>query len=213
MISTPLIYKKQNNLLSRSGPLTLSNDAAAANANCPFPDLIPEKGWYAISNTSVRKNFQVNVAISGQGTSNKVVNAFEYNQDRQMDKGNKFGAWFRNDLELYPGPDFRWNGAIHTEGNLMAGQGDNKIRFYLVSSPNSCIYTEDASEITMAQYQSGNTITYQGQAITFSSSDNNYSGNSLAYIFPGTGVAPSGTQEMKMDTEFCQRFYPNRKPQ
>lgn len=181
---------KALNLLSRSGPLTLSTEAAVANASCPFPELVPEKGWFAISNTSVRKNFQVNVVVSSRNPANNKVSAFEYNQDRQMDKGNKFGAWFRNDLELSPGPAFNWNGAIHTEGNLMMG-GDS-ITLYLVSSPKSCIYTDDASEVTTAQYQTGSQIKYQGQAVIFNQGKNNFTGNIKVHIFPGTGIAPTG---------------------
>ncbi len=217
-------HEKALRLLSRSGPLTLSTESAVANASCPFPELVPEKGWFAISNTSVRKNFQVNVIVAGRNeddngngildtgedtngngkldvplNASKVVSAFEYNQDRQMDKGNKFGAWFRNDLELSPGPAFNWNGAIHTEGNLM--MGGNSITLYLVSSPKSCIYTEDASEITTAQYMSAGKINYQGQAVVFNQGNNNFDGSIGVHIFPGAGLAPTGGQTFNKSSD------------
>jgi hypothetical protein len=225
--------EKANALLSRSGPLTLSG-TGATTADCETLDLIPEEGWEAVSSVSVRKNFQVNVVITSkvsEDTNNngkldsgedkngngvldkasaaKVVNAFEYSQDRQMDKGNKFGAWFRNDLEIHPGnTPFLWNGAMHTEGNLMA----KNTNFYLVSSPNSCLYTEDASEITMAVYEDyQGKANYQGQAVNadMGASRRYDSDNNKVDIFPGIGQKPGGAKDLdKNDDSMLDSLQP-----
>lgn len=217
---------KANYLLTRSGPLTLTSTGATV-ADCKILGLTPEEGWEAVSSVSVRKNFQVNVVITSKGSEDlnnngkldagedkngnnildkasaaKVVNAFEYSQDRQMDKGNKFGAWFRNDLEIHPGSTFRWNGAMHTEGNLIA----RNTNFYLVSSPSSCIYTEDASEMTMARYNNTDgTIKYEGQAVNANIAGingNDFSNaNDSVDIFPGIGQAPSGSETLSTNTD------------
>ena len=40
--------------------------------------------------------------------------AFELQQVRIAQRGNTWGAWFKYDMEVHPGPEFNWNGAIHT---------------------------------------------------------------------------------------------------
>jgi hypothetical protein len=182
--------QKASNLLTRSGPLAIKS-ATGSSTNCPIPELQVESGWYAINDASLRKSFQIDAVVANKKDANRSVTAVELQQDRQMDRGNKWAAWFRYDLELFPGPDFNWNGAMHTGGNLMVGQQSDRIKFRLVSSPKSCLYTEDASEITLAQYGSDDNPEFQGQVMAFSSTANTFTGNARVDLFPGVGTAPS----------------------
>ena len=155
---------KADNLLTKTGPLSIQA-TEGTTAECEIEGLEDENGWFAADATSVRKNFQVNVFVQNQNEANKAVTALEFQQDRQLDRGNKFGVWFRYDLLIHPGPPFRLNGAIHTDGNIITY--NDSLRFYLVSSPKSCIYTEDANTITLTQEEDSNgTILYQAQAIS-----------------------------------------------
>lgn len=148
-------------MVTRTGPLDIQSPATL---DCPVPDVNAEQGWTPVSNTALRKNFQVNVYVENGNPGNRAVTALEFQQDRQIDRANKFGVWFRYDLLIHPGPDFNLNGSIHTDGNMVVY--NNTTRFYLVSSPNSCIFTADASDITMSEQEDTNgNIVFQGQFI------------------------------------------------
>ncbi|TVR06541.1 MAG: hypothetical protein EA395_14110 [Phormidium sp. GEM2.Bin31] len=114
-----------------------------------------EDGWLrdAVSTAILRKNFQINAFVISGG-ENPAVTTLEVQQEREANRLNKWGAWFRNDLEIFPGPRFKWNGAMHTDGNLMIGHRRRTDQFqaYLVSGPGSCIYQAGptTSEITIA---------------------------------------------------------------
>jgi len=153
---------KAQNLITRTGPINIKA-SEGTSADCTIPSLEDEQGWFAADATSLRKNLQVNVFVENENDVNKSVAALEFQQDRQLDKGNKFGVWFRYDLLIHPGPPFRLNGAVHTDGNLFTWNND--VNFYLVSSPDSCIYSEDANIIEITQIQEGEDVLFQGQAI------------------------------------------------
>ncbi len=145
--------QKSDQGVVRHGPLTTETGSA-----CQLPSTATTAptsvGWFNDpTNTSVvRKNFQVDVLVVPY-SAKSVATTIEFHQDREISKGNKWGAWFRNDLEVFPGPDFRFNGAMHTEGNLIVGNsGGATTRFqsYLISSKNSCLYPPiDNSEISI----------------------------------------------------------------
>ncbi|WP_013324230.1 hormogonium polysaccharide biosynthesis protein HpsA [Gloeothece verrucosa] len=188
--------KKAKYLVTRTGPLSILNgqtSGVCANTNTA---LAPQEGWYTINNSSVRKNFQIDAIVINKNPQNKEISALEFQQDRQLDKGNKWGVWFRYDLEAYPGKDFHWNGAMYTGGNYIWGENTDKKYFYinLISSPNSCFYTEDASEIAMTQVEDdkGN-ILFQGQAINGTPFKDNWQGASNLDIYPGAKQAPRDT--------------------
>lgn len=191
---------KASALVTRNGPLSLLNGMSVANCNIPGAQDEQEEGWYAINTATVRKNFQVNAVVvrkTGQNGDLRNITSLEFQQDRQMDRGNKWGVWFRYDLEAYPGPDFNWNGAMHTDGNIIWGDtnaNERGISAYLISSPASCLYTEDASELTMAQNEAREgVITFQGQVINGSPTPDNYNGFSSIDIYQQAGVAPTGS--------------------
>jgi len=132
---------KAQNLVTRNGPI----DTTTPQGNCPISRLAGN-GWQ-LSNTRLAKNIQVNVlAIKGDGP-NKTVSAAEYQQVRTASRGNRWGAWFRYDMEIAPGGPLRWNGAIHTEGSLITNKS---FMAFMVSSKKSCVYDEDASVIEVS---------------------------------------------------------------
>ncbi|MBD1871134.1 hypothetical protein H6F93_17365 [Leptolyngbya sp. FACHB-671] len=149
--SPQAIAARASDLQVRQGPLSLidpQGQCQLAEANV----LSPEGGWIpdGSSTSTLRKTFQIDSFVLPDDP-NGTVTTLEFNQDRQVNRGNKWGAWFRYDLEIYPGASFNWNGAMHTEGNLIVGKPQGGIyRSFLISSPNSCLYTKEASEITIA---------------------------------------------------------------
>ncbi|MBK4732778.1 type II secretion system protein [Oxynema sp. CENA135] len=137
---------KANYLLVRNGPIIEQRDSSD-NQICRVtvdPDSTGVLGWFPIGTALFRKNFQVyaltvpNSVLQGTG-GNFSLSTLQYQQDRTFEGLNKWGAWFRTDLEVTPGPAFNWNGAIHTEGNLFAAP-ENSFRSYLISDEESCFY-------------------------------------------------------------------------
>ncbi|WP_157867378.1 hormogonium polysaccharide biosynthesis protein HpsA [Gloeothece citriformis] len=189
--------EKARKLLTRTGPLSIQGKNNSGE--CDLPSLVPEEGWYSINQASLRKNFQVDAVVVNPKDTNKAIATLEFQQDRQLDRGNKWGVWFRYDLELYPGPNFSWNGSMYTGGNIIWGHNKDETRFhnYLISSPNSCFYTEDASEIAVAQVEEEGVVRFQGQVINGApapeGSADYFAGSSLIDIYPGSGEAPTDT--------------------
>lgn len=138
---------KADALVTRNAPIS----TATPNASCPVSRLSGE-GWQDAGG-NLQKNFQVNVlAIGGSGGPNRTVSASEYQQVRSSPKGNKYGAYFRYDMDVSPGDPFRWNGAMHSESNIVAGRN---LEAYLISSPESCVYSLENSEITISEEADG----------------------------------------------------------
>ncbi|QLL29707.1 hypothetical protein D3A95_01800 [Thermosynechococcus sichuanensis E542] len=166
--SRPVGITEQGNQCANVGPTS----AAAQQA---------EVGWDPVGTATLRKNFQINAFVYENRNGGQALATIDFTQERELDRGNKWGAWFRNDLEIFPGPVFRWNGAMHTEGSIFFTSGSGYTAF-LVSSPNSCIYTRTASEITTAEVVDvndvdgdgdTNEIIFQGQFMAGSLRDNN----------------------------------------
>jgi hypothetical protein len=194
-------------ILDRAAKLQIRNaplsDATRSNA-CNNPVTLPanatqrDTGWFqdSVNNNVLRKNFQVNVYVLPD-KANGTIATLEFQQDRQINQGFKWAAWFRNDLEIFPGPQFNWNGAMHTEGNLMVGS--SAFRGYMISSPASCYYTQDASSITSAESDgdaSRNIGPFQGQYIAGTMKNNVYEGTPKFDLWNGAGVAPIANSPM-----------------
>lgn len=139
--------EKAAKLVVRNGPIIAED---TIDPGCQRLNLQPEAGWDLAGTATLLKTFQVNaVVVSNQGAGNRTIVTQEYQQDRELARGNRWGAWFRDDLHLYPGDTFNWNGAMHTEGSLMVG-GSNTVTGFLISSPKSCVYDPKSnSEITI----------------------------------------------------------------
>ncbi len=193
--------EKAPKLVVRNGPITTTDITNPVcrnltqnqnqNQNQPTTAVRPvnESDWFPSGSAVLRKTFQVDaIVISTQEGTSRTVATLEFQQDRQLDRGNKWGAWFRNDLEIFPGSNngqgFRWNGAMYTAGSLIVG--DPHFTSYLISSPGSCFYTKDASELKVYQNNqippNANNPNFQGQFIAGKMGDNSTNGGSVFHV-------------------------------
>jgi len=170
----------------RSAPL--SNNKAV---DCPGSGNRIEQGWYedAVDSSILRKRFQVDsfVVNPSDVNSGKQPNfvTLEFAQDRQLDRGNKWGAWFRYDLEAFPGRQMNWNGAMHSEGNILIG-GTN-FNSYLISSQNSCLFLPRSnSEVSVREFteQLGSTSnSFKGVIAAGTVRDNAFGGSAPMHVY------------------------------
>lgn len=155
--------------VTRNGPIS----ADSLGGSCPIGSLAGS-GWYQVGGGSrLEKNIQVNVLTTSGNDVNRTVSAAEYQQVRVSQRGSRWGAWFRYDLEIFPGPVFRWNGAMHTEGSLLTGQS---FKGYLVSAPGSCVNDPSSSEISLNEVDNDGdgTVDYRGELIGGGFTKNNF---------------------------------------
>ncbi|MCY7272403.1 MAG: hormogonium polysaccharide biosynthesis protein HpsA [Phormidesmis sp. CAN_BIN44] len=168
--------QKAQQLLVRNGPLSKESNAV----KCGSGSGGAEGGWFEDrgGNTSIlRKNFQVDAMVIPDAATSTAV-TLEFQQDRQLNRGNKWGAWFRNDLEIFPGPTFNWNGAMHTEGSMMLG--GNQFTAHLISSPSSCLFSPaDNSGITVTDVSPA----FKGNIIAGKMADNSTDGSATIYRY------------------------------
>ncbi len=160
--TSPINIDKAKALVTRTGPVaTTAPSSTCLNARA-------ESGWEVVdrgSSASLQKNFQINVFVPNTNNVNRTVQAFEFQQARIAERGNKWAAWFRYDLEIYPGTSFAINGAMHTDSNLIVGafESNSKFESFKISSQNSCVYGKEASEITVGVGSAVNP--FQGQIV------------------------------------------------
>ncbi|MEB3831289.1 hormogonium polysaccharide biosynthesis protein HpsA [Phormidium sp. CCY1219] len=153
----PTIYQlfndneKADNLVVNNGPLVQTRDTS--NSCNPRVEYI--QGWFPVSTAVLMKSFQVfavsvpNAVTNGGSSANPVISTVQYQQDRTINTANKWGAWFRNDIEFNPGRDLIWNGAIHSEGSIFVRPEGNTFSSHLISAPPSCFYKPELnSKIT-----------------------------------------------------------------
>ncbi|MEP0905820.1 hormogonium polysaccharide biosynthesis protein HpsA [Leptolyngbya subtilissima ST-M1] len=203
-IDGPVNQAKANALVTRTGPLA-TTEASAACAGA-----LAEGGWQVVqqgNNSTLQKNFQVNAFVANLNDANRTFETLEFQQSRTAARANKWGAWFRYDLDVSPGPEFNWNGAMHTDGNFFtfAGSGTGAgegYRSHMVSSHNSCLYSKEASEISLSEVDlngddravPGTVVNgqqeFQGQAVRGTMRfDNTTSGSpSIIHVWNGAGV-------------------------
>ncbi|MFZ4667501.1 MAG: hypothetical protein ACOYME_13830, partial [Prochlorotrichaceae cyanobacterium] len=188
---------KADRLLVRNGPLNLKG--ASTKPNCDNIALSPIAGWSPSSDSStLLKAVQVHsVVVNAQ----RDYATLEMQQDRQASLGNKWGAWFRYDLELSPGPNYRWNGAMHTEGSYFITGSAGRIKLHLISDPDSCVYTRANSEITMAEIDENNdgVNDYQGQFVTGKVWDNSTGGEFVTDVYQEDGPGADDQLVIKKD--------------
>lgn len=152
-VDGPVNQAKADALVTRTGPLA-TTEASPACAGA-----LAEGGWQVVqqgNNSTLQKNFQVNAFVANLNDANRTFETLEFQQSRTAARANKWGAWFRYDLDVSPGPEFNWNGAMHTDGSFFtfAGSGTgagNGYRSHMVSSHNSCLYSREASEISLSE--------------------------------------------------------------
>ncbi len=192
LLLTKTDKQKAEKLWVRQGPLSRESSAVQCGSGAGGA----EGGWFEDrgGNTSIlRKNFQVDAMVIPDAANSTAV-TLEFQQDRQLNRGNKWGAWFRNDLEVFPVPPFNWNGATHTEGSLMLG--NNSFTAHLISAPASCLFSPaDNSGITVTD-----TTDFKGTVVAGMMKDDNTNGKADIYIYdtkPRKVELNSGTDSTK----------------
>ncbi len=186
-------WEKARRQVVRNGPITtakINNEVCRSltSSGATDPGTVRptnDADWFQVGSAKLRKTFQVDaIVISNKGGQKRTVATLEFQQDRQLDRGNKWGAWFRYDLEIFPGQPFRWNGAMYTAGNMIVGDGD--FTGYLISARNSCFYTRDASEIKVNRdikaQPTQNDPSFQGQFVSGKLGDNSDAGGSRFHV-------------------------------
>lgn len=180
---------KARALVTRTGPLNTTE----ANSNCPGSTRTPGGGWQLVNranNSLLEKNFQVNAFVLNRNDVNRTVETLEFQQGREAAQGNRWGAWFRYDLEAFPGADLNWNGAMHTEGSFFVR--DDFIA-HLVSSHNSCIY--DSSEISLGEKTAAQNdgVVFKGEFVSGRVARDTFNGESdpIIHLFNGSNVPPN----------------------
>ena len=187
----------RNTPLSSATQISSCRPATGSTGGVPQTN---DEGWFKdpINTTILRKNFQVDVYVLPD-SPNGAIATIEFQQDRQANQGFKWAAWFRNDIEVFPGPAFNWNGAMHSEGNVIV---EGNFKGYMISSIASCLYTQDASEITTSDVKAdvnlGINNAFQGQFLAGTVRDNKFSGSPSFDLWNGAGVMP--IRNSTMDT-------------
>jgi hypothetical protein len=190
-VTSPVNIAKARALVTRSGPVaSTSPSAVCSNARA-------EGGWQVVdsgSSSTLQKNFQINVFVPNSSDVNRTLEAFEFQQSRIAERGNKWAAWFRYDLDIDPGSSFTINGAMHTDSNLFVSgpETNSKFEAFKISSENSCVYGKEASEITVGVGTSTNT--FEGQIVRGSVVTNAYdttaATKAIFHIWDGDDKAP-----------------------
>ncbi|MDY6902656.1 MAG: hormogonium polysaccharide biosynthesis protein HpsA, partial [Cyanobacteriota bacterium] len=156
----------RNPLEARTPPM---NETSGGNVcdrgNNTSAQLVGSQGWYQrgsvlrrsifvytatvpITDTTGLNTTNQNQPIYEQFTGNKGFAALEYQQDRERRPLTNNAVLYNDDLEISPGGGINLNGRILTNSNLLAARRfNNPIRFFLVSSPDSCYFSEKNSKI------------------------------------------------------------------
>jgi hypothetical protein len=184
----------RNTPLSNATQISSCRPSTGENVGVPSTD---GQGWFKdpVNTTILRKNFQVDVYVLPDNP-NGAIATIEFQQDRQANQGFKWAAWFRNDLEIFPGPTFNWNGAMHSEGSFFV---NGPFKGYMISSIASCLYTQDASEITTSNSEGDvaqGIPAFQGQFLAGTVRDNSFGGSPSFDLWNGSNIMPVRNSEM-----------------
>jgi hypothetical protein len=148
-LASPVSLNKAQKGVVRNGPINLLG--TSSGAQCQNVTTVREQAWQDVGRV-LRKALQVNAVVIGSSKGGQVpVATLEMQQDREAPKNPKWGAWFRTDMEITPGPTFRWNGAMHSEGSFFVASGNpnnSQLDLHLISSPSSCVFDSEASTLT-----------------------------------------------------------------
>ncbi len=167
--------RERNPLEARTPPLSLSAPGAcgtSGSGGAAGAQVSTGEGWYKdVNDSSLRKSFYtyvVNVPITPSDPNNPNNNplagldanqyelfkgggqgfsALEYQQDRARIPLDNNAVLYQDDLEITPGAGLTLNGRVFTNGNLLLARTFDPIQLFLVSSPASCYYTKENSEI------------------------------------------------------------------
>lgn len=154
--------RKRSPLEARSAPLAgkvcdSSGDTSAS--------LIGGSSWYKVTTGELKKSFFIytaTVPITDTSTfdstikdkyqaykGNQGFSAIELQQDRKQIPLTNNSVVYEDDLDITPGPAFRMNGRIFTNSNFFTRKNTdaNPIRFFQVSSIESCYYERENGKI------------------------------------------------------------------
>ena len=189
---------KRNPVQARAIPMTITS----AGGNCPSTaisaSLAGVNGWFKDNKSLnlVKGFFVYTVTVPITSTENlpnnppyekasnsKGFSALEYEQDKIKRSLLNNAVIYQDDLYLTAeDDDFKLNGGIFTNGNLLAGSTSGQsIRIYQVSSLNSCFYDPDNAKITVVK----NIDTIPGAT-----------GSTSFDLFAGEGVTPTQTTSL-----------------
>lgn len=160
--------RARSTLEARTPPV----DNASSNTNCgggTSAALVGSSGWFKTSDGNLKRSFYIFAATvpitdttglpplpSGKeyetykGTQG--FSAIEVQQDQARVPLTNNAVVYEDDLAIDPGSGIRLNGRVMTNGNLFVGQepgGARAVRFYQVSSINSCYYSDENGKITV----------------------------------------------------------------
>jgi len=155
--------RARNPLEARTPPMneTKGSNVCDRGSNTSA-SLVGSQGWYQRGSTLRRSIFVYTTTvpitdIKGLSTTNyeefkgnKGFAALEYQQDRERRPLTNNAVLYNDDLEIAPGGGINLNGRILTNSNLLtARRFNNPIKFFLVSSPDSCYFSERNSKIVV----------------------------------------------------------------
>ncbi|MBW4449610.1 MAG: hormogonium polysaccharide biosynthesis protein HpsA [Spirirestis rafaelensis WJT71-NPBG6] len=186
--------RKRSVLESRTAPLAGKVCDSTGDTSA---SLIGGSSWYKVPTGEYKKSFfiyAVTVPINDQDKidstirnkyenykGNKGFSAIELQQDREQLSLTNNAVVYEDDLDITPGPALRLNGRIFTNSNFFTRKSGDKdagdIRFFQVSSVNSCYYDRENGKITIG-----------GNVATNSATTESSQGGSLVDLFKENGV-------------------------
>ena len=146
-LATPPNNTERTSLQARTPPVTLGE---LQNEDCPGGLSLSGNGWYknvATSGELIKSFFVYTVTVPIENTASPGIGAFEYQEDWKRVSLSNNAVVYGDDLEISPGPDFRMNGRIITNSNLVVSPFRNDLHLYQVSSDGSCFYNAESSKI------------------------------------------------------------------
>ena len=171
--------RTRNPLEARTLPMpeakTISN--RCQNAFGTTASIVGDSDWYKQSSQLSKSFFVYTISVpiteeimedlSDNNYEEKkgetALSALEYQQDRLRIPLSNNAVWFEDDLELGSVSNFRLNGRVLTNGNLMTRAGYNgPITFYQVSDPDSCYYEAENGKILVGGNVANGDVTHSG---------------------------------------------------
>ncbi len=164
---TPTTVRPRSSIEARTTPMDQgTNGNQCTSTISTSADLVGSQGWYKVGGVLERSIFVYTTTVpitdiktpslDGNGTKYEVFTgnqgfaALEYQQDRTRVPLTNNAVIFDNDLAITPGTGLNLNGRVFTNANLLTRGSSGAIRYYLVSSPASCYYTQANSKIVVA---------------------------------------------------------------
>ncbi|MDJ0510762.1 MAG: hormogonium polysaccharide biosynthesis protein HpsA [Crocosphaera sp.] len=149
--------RERKPLEARTPPMTsgVLQNQACAGALGSSASLVGDSGWYKADGKLIKSFlvYTVTVPITQPGNDEEAfpgtagVAALEYQEDWERIPLTNNAVVYGDDLEISPGPDFRINGRILTNSNLVVSPFRNDLHIFQVSSNSSCFYEAENSKI------------------------------------------------------------------